>query len=237
MAKKVKQDVMVPHDFLPIFEKLVKKGRAQAAAELAIAIIRYDKDGTVPNFTAEDVLFVWETVIQPKLDEYKKAYEDACIAKREAGRAGGNKKAENSKANQNVADVADGSSANQNVADVANVANLPHNHNHNDNHNDNLRALGLPRAKQTPDPGVVNEAAVFFSDHIRLIVPDELSKMEALVSQYGIDAFKAGVKIMADRGGRSMNYLEKILKDPRPTGSPRAPDDELSEEVISRVLA
>ena len=82
----------------------------------------------------------------------------------------------------------------------------------------------------------VNEAVLCFSDHIHLITPGELSKLEELVTEFGLDTFKAAVLIMKQRGGKSMKYLEKILKDPK--NSPTATEpEELSEEVIRRVLA
>ena len=84
MAKKAKQEVLLPYDFLPIFEKLVKSGKEKAAAEVVIAIIRYDRDGTDPVFDDEGVGFVWDTVIKPKLDENKRAYEEVGAKRRAA---------------------------------------------------------------------------------------------------------------------------------------------------------
>lgn len=85
MAKKTKkQEVLVSYDFLPIFETLIKKGKTLAASELTVAIIRYDMDGTDPEFTDESVGFVWETVIKPKLDANKEAYEEVAKVRREA---------------------------------------------------------------------------------------------------------------------------------------------------------
>ena len=112
MAKKEKQDVLVSYKFLPIFEALIKKGKAQAAAELTVAILRYDMDGTEPQFSDDSVEFVWETVIRPKLDENKTAYQKVVSARKEAGRSGGLKKAEN------VANVPNATKSNQMVANV-----------------------------------------------------------------------------------------------------------------------
>ena len=124
MAKKEKQDVLVSYKFLPIFEKLIQKGKAQAAAELTVAILRYDMDGTEPQFSDDGVDLVWETVIRPKLDENKTAYQKVVSARKEAGRSGGLKKAEN------VANVPNATKSNQMVA------NLPDNDYDYDNDND-----------------------------------------------------------------------------------------------------
>ena len=122
MGKKSKQDVLVPYDFLSIFETLVKQGKAQAAAELSIAIIRYDRDGTDPDFTDDGVGFVWESVVRPKLDEYKKAYEEVGEKRRAAVNSRYRNKEE--QMNTNVDNSIQDEQMNTNV-----------HHNHNDNHN------------------------------------------------------------------------------------------------------
>lgn len=124
MGKKSKQDVLVPYDFLSIFETLVKQGKAQAAAELSIAIIRYDRDGTAPDFTDDGVGFVWESVVRPKLDEYKKAYEEVGEKRRAAVNSRYRNKSE--QMNTNVDNSIQDKQMNTNVHD---------NHNHNHNHN------------------------------------------------------------------------------------------------------
>lgn len=122
MGKKSKQDVLVPYDFLSIFETLVKQGKAQAAAELSIAIIRYDRDGTAPDFTDDGVGFVWESVVRPKLDEYKKAYEEVGEKRRAAVNSRYRNKSEQE--NTNVDNSIQDEQMNTNVHDN-------HNHNHN----------------------------------------------------------------------------------------------------------
>lgn len=84
MPRKVKNDVLVSYDFLPIFEALTLQGKTLASSELIIAIIRYDMSDTEPTFSDESVDFVWNTVIKPKLDANKKAYEEVAKARREA---------------------------------------------------------------------------------------------------------------------------------------------------------
>lgn len=112
MARKSKHDVLVSYDFLPIFEKLIQDGKALSAAELSVAIIRYDMDETEPQFSDDSVGFVWETVIKPKLDENKRAYAEVGRARSEAGRCGGLAKAENQR-EQTLPNVPNGNFANQ----------------------------------------------------------------------------------------------------------------------------
>lgn len=107
MAKKEKRDVLVSYDFLPIFKKLIEKNKALAAAELTVAIISYDKDGTEPSFSDDSIILVWESVIKPKLDENKIKYQKTCEERREAGKNGGNAKAENAKTGESVANLPD----------------------------------------------------------------------------------------------------------------------------------
>ena len=64
MAKKEKRDVLVSYDLLPIFKELVDTKRERAAAELAIAIIEFDKDGVEPSFSDDNVNFTWKTMIR-----------------------------------------------------------------------------------------------------------------------------------------------------------------------------
>ena len=132
MAKKEKRDVLVSYDFLPIFKKLIEQNKALAAAELTVAIISYDKDGTEPSFSDDSIILVWESVIKPKLDANKIKYQKTCEERREAGKNGGNAKAENAKTEKNVANLPNGSKTYQMVANDTNntktgesVANLP----------------------------------------------------------------------------------------------------------------
>lgn len=87
-----KNAVLLSYDLLPILEDLLKNGNAQAAAEITVAIIKYDKDGEEPVFDDSMVAFVWRTVIKPKLDEYKRKYDERAKRNRENGANGGRPK-------------------------------------------------------------------------------------------------------------------------------------------------
>ena len=114
MAKKTKQDVLVSYKFLPIFEELFHRGMSDMVAKLIIAIIKYDMDGTPPDFAYDPgISILWESVIKPVLDTNKKRYEETVKARQEAGRNGGIRKAENSK---NIAKLPNGSKSNQTSA-------------------------------------------------------------------------------------------------------------------------
>lgn len=89
--------------------------------------------------------------------------------------------------------------------------------------------------EQTFFPDEVNEAERYLTDHVSLLVAPERHELQAVVSRYGMDAFKYAVRIMAQRGGRSLKYLETILNDPS-TMAGAAGDDVLTEEAINRVL-
>lgn len=121
MAKKEKRDVLVSYDFLPIFKKLIEKNKPLAAAELTVAIISYDKDGTEPSFSDDSIILVWESVIKPKLDANKIKYQKTCEERREAGKNGGNAKAKNTKTGESVANLPNGSKTYQMVANDTNV--------------------------------------------------------------------------------------------------------------------
>lgn len=132
MAKKEKRDVLVSYDFLPIFKNLIEKNKPLAAAELTVAIISYDKDGTEPSFSDDSIILVWESVIKPKLDANKIKYQKTCEERREAGKNGGNAKAENARTGKDVANLPNGRKSYQMVANDTNstktgesVANLP----------------------------------------------------------------------------------------------------------------
>lgn len=84
MSKKEKRDVLLSYKFLPIFETLVKQGKAEQAAELTIAILRYDMNGTEPEFSDDAVTLMWLSVVRPHLDENKQKYEEVSKARSEA---------------------------------------------------------------------------------------------------------------------------------------------------------
>ena len=84
MGKKEKRDVLLSYKFLPIFETLVKQGKAEQAAELTIAILRYDMNGTEPEFSDDAVSLMWLSVVRPHLDENKQKYEEVSKARSEA---------------------------------------------------------------------------------------------------------------------------------------------------------
>ena len=87
-----KNAVLFSYDFLPILEDLTANGNPQAAADLTIAIVKYDRDDTEPVFSDPAVSFVWRTVIKPKLDEYKTKYAETVKRNRENGAKGGRPK-------------------------------------------------------------------------------------------------------------------------------------------------
>lgn len=84
MTKKEKRDVLIPHKFLSIFETLDKQGKDKQATELIIAIIRFDMTGEEPTITDDGVLFVWESVIKPQLEENIQKYKEVSKARSEA---------------------------------------------------------------------------------------------------------------------------------------------------------
>jgi len=174
MGKKSKQDVLVPYDFLSIFETLVKQGKAQAAAELSIAIIRYDRDGTDPDFTDDGVGFVWESVVRPKLDEYKKAYEEVGEKRRAAVNSRYRNKEEQT--NTNVDNSIQEKQTNTNVHD-----------NHNHNHNDNLNIPSNIQTTSCKDIGTYPQQPVDNSDNVGNAEPDPENERPASLD--GMDLY------------------------------------------------
>jgi len=89
--------------------------------------------------------------------------------------------------------------------------------------------------EQTYFPDEVNEAERYLTDHVSLLVAPERERLRAVVSRYGLDAFKYAVQIMSQRGGRSIKYLETILSDPQTMGSAGG-GSALTEEDIYEIL-
>lgn len=89
--------------------------------------------------------------------------------------------------------------------------------------------------EQTYFPEEVNEAERYLTDHVSLMVAPERERLQEVVSRYGMDAFKYAVQIMAQRGGRSIKYLETILNDPN-TMAGAAGGSGLTEEDIYEIL-
>lgn len=90
--------------------------------------------------------------------------------------------------------------------------------------------------EQTFFPDEVNEAERYLTDHVSLIVAPERERLRAVVSRYGLDAFKYAVQIMAQRGGKSIKYLETILNDPRTMAGSAGGGSALTEEDIYEIL-
>lgn len=89
--------------------------------------------------------------------------------------------------------------------------------------------------EQTFFPDEVNEAERYLTDHVSLMVAPERERLQEVLSRYGMDAFKYAVQIMAQRGGRSIKYLETILNDPN-TMAGAAGGSGLTEEDIYEIL-
>jgi len=133
MARKAKQDVLVSYDFLPVFETLVNQGKEKIAAELIIAIIKFDKDGVEPSFSDASVELVWESVIRPRLVENKRAYEEVGEKRRAAV---------NNRYRKNGQNNTDGTNEYKCNNDVQNEnvnTDVHDNDNDNDNVNDNVK--------------------------------------------------------------------------------------------------
>ena len=91
--------------------------------------------------------------------------------------------------------------------------------------------------EQTFFPAEVNEAERYLTDHVSLLVAPEKERLQAVISRYGMDAFKYAVQIMAQRGGRSIKYLETILNDPQTmAGAANDSDSGSTEEDIYEIL-
>lgn len=90
--------------------------------------------------------------------------------------------------------------------------------------------------EQTYFPDEVNEAERYLTDHVSLLVAPERERLRAVVSRYGLDAFKYAVQIMAQRGGRSIKYLETILNDPSTMAGAAGGGPGLTEEDIYEIL-
>ena len=172
MAKREKQDTLVSHKFLPIFDALAKKGKTQAVAELAIAILRYDIDGTEPVFSDDSIWLTWEGVIKPYMDENTQAYYSVGEKRR---------RAVNMRYEQN-----DNMNTNDTNEYKSNVCiqndNMNTNVHDNDNDNDNDNGDELKEEVQEEIPGVCEPQPVrLYSESIiisawnRLPLPNILS--------------------------------------------------------------
>lgn len=91
--------------------------------------------------------------------------------------------------------------------------------------------------EQTFFSAEVNEAERYLTDHVSLLVAPEKERLQAVISRYGMDAFKYAVQIMAQRGGMSIKYLETILNDPQTmAGAANDSNSGLTEEDIYEIL-
>ena len=118
MSKKEKRDVLLSYKFLPIFETLVKQGKAEQAAELTIAILRYDMNGTEPEFSDDSVNLIWLSVVRPHLDENKQKYEEVSKARSEAVSSRHRQNDTNSTNATNVNKCSNSNQMNTNATDI-----------------------------------------------------------------------------------------------------------------------
>ena len=227
MAKKEKSSLVLPYDFEAVFDYL----SVEQAGRLIRAIYAFERRDEEPDFSDDALLDItWKTNVRIKVEHNKRKYQEVVEARREAGKQGGRPKNEE---NQNKPKKANGFSENQNKPKKAdNDCDCDC-----DCEGDKGKAAARAR-EQTPFPVVVNdkedvvrEAVRFYTDHINsALYADGIGKVKLLLSQYGMAEFKRAVTLMAKRGGRSLNYLEKILQDPHEdTG-------QLEEATIRAVL-
>lgn len=100
-----KNAVLLSYDLLPILKELIANGDADSAADLTVAIIEYDKDEIEPEFKNSMVMFLWRTVVKPKLDEYKRKYEEKAKRSRENGAKGGRPKKQSEDTEPNETEI------------------------------------------------------------------------------------------------------------------------------------
>lgn len=213
------KSIVLLYEFEEVFSELETD---EDRSKMIMAIFAYKKRGEEPEFTGL-LRFAWRTHIKPKLDEMSANYQAKCDKLR-ANVQKRWKNKDNVQTNTNVSDVVQ---TNTNVDDKDKDK---------DKEKDKDKS-SRARAKQTPIPVVVNEnddtlreAVRFYTDHISALYADGIGKVKLLLSQYGMAEFKRAVTLMAKRGGRSLNYLEKILQDPHEdTG-------QLEEATIRAVL-
>lgn len=206
------KSVMLLYEFEDVFLELETD---EERSQLIMAIFAYRKRGEEPQFTSGLLRFAWRTHIKPKLDEMADAYS----AKVQKLRENANKRW----AMQNDANACKGISQNA-------IARYKE----KEKEKEKEKAIKAATRVDNQNSTEVNEAEQYFSEHVRLIVAPERERLQELLAQYGLDAFKAAVLIMQRRGGHSMRYLETILKDPRTMA---AAGDDLPEEVIRHVLS
>ena len=204
------KSIVLLYEFEEVFSELETD---EDRSKMIMAIFAYKKRGEEPEFTGL-LRFAWRTHIKPKLDEMSANYQAKC----DKLRANVQKRWKNK----------------DNIQTNTNVDDKDKDKDKEKDKDKSSRA----RAKQTQFPVVVNdkedvvrEAVRFFTDHINsALYADGIGKVKLLLSQYGMAEFKRAVTLMAKRGGRSLNYLEKILQDPHEdTG-------QLEEATIRAVL-
>lgn len=220
MAKKEKRDVLVSYDFLPIFKNLIEKNKPLAAAELTVAIISYDKDGTEPSFSDDSIILVWESVIKPKLDANKKKYQKTCEERREAGKNGGNAKAENARTGKDVASLPNGSKSYQMVANdtnntktVESVANLPDIDVDNDGDREKEHDYVV---KEKAGGGFSQEAlelSKLWEQRFGVVSSYRMQNIQDLVDEYGKDIAGYAIKEAHQAANSNWPYIKAIARN------------------------
>ena len=224
MAKKEKRDVLVSYDFLPIFKNLIENNKALAAAELTVAIISYDKDGTEPSFSDDSIILVWESVIKPKLDANKKKYQKTCEERREAGKNGGNAKAENARTGKDIANLPNGSKSYQMVANDTNntktgesVANLPDIDIDVDIDNDGDSEKEHDYVvKEKAGGGFSQEAlelAKLWEQRFGVVSSYRMQNIQDLVDEYGKDIAGYAIKEAHQAANSNWPYIKAIARN------------------------
>lgn len=232
-GKEKKKSLLLLHEFEAVFSELESD---EERGQLIMAIFAYDIRGEEPDFESAILRFAWRTHVRPKLDEMKESYD----TKVQKLRNNANKRWQMQKDTNAKDDMQMDAVAEKPMQSDANAR-----YKDKDKDKDKDKAIGMPReATQSypqvnqsyPQDEAVTEAERYLSERIHLITQPEREKLRELVLQYGLDAFKVAVQIMQQRGGRSMKYLETVIKDPRPD-SRKDEDVGLPEEVIHRVLS
>ncbi len=241
MARIEKVDLRFPYEFIPVFDELETDAER---GQLIMAIYNYERLGEEPEFKGE-LRFAWRTHIKPKMDKMIANYKAKCDARSKAGLKGGRpskpkkpigylgksddkKEAENNtqkpngyfgisekpkKPNGNFAFLK--KPKKPNGVDVDVDVDIDADMDVDADAERNARA----HAQKLPDT-----VEYFISKICDVKSQSDIAKINKLCNKYGSEKFKEAVDIAASRLGKSLGYVEAVIRDPRPRTVPIKPD-------------
>lgn len=231
MAKE-KVALYLLYEFEEVFMELDSD---EERGQLIMAIYNYERRGIEPEFKGT-LKFAWRTHIKPKIDQITANYKRKCDVNKANIRKRWNE--ESKKVIPNDTNVYERIPNDTNVDDIdvdvdvdVDIAHkvLPKGRSSTREAAvqpktvDNFARLVPETASTSSEKDIdLKKAIDYYENAVRPVANHtDVERIRALIHDYGIRAFISAIDITKARGGKSLRYVESVIKDPQPRAAPK----------------